>query len=237
MADSSPTLTTDTTINPANPSEKPKESKDDTPALFLGVSGIIGVGKTTLAAELGKRMKLPVYYEPVIDNEYLADFYSDMGKYSFRLQVYLLNKRFKQHQQVIWQDNGGIQDRTIYEDQIFARVLRDTGLMDSRDYQTYIELFNNMSKFLAKPNLIVHLDVSPAESLRRIRMRNRDCEKGITLEYLEKLHAEYEKSLEQLAKSIPVIRVNYQQFKDFSEMAEMIYREYRSLSIIRDVHL
>jgi deoxyadenosine kinase len=78
---------------------------------ILGISGIIGAGKTTLATHLGKVLDVPVYYEPVIDNEYLADFYADMKKYSFPLQIYLLNKRFRQHQQIIWQGKGGVQDR------------------------------------------------------------------------------------------------------------------------------
>lgn len=82
-----------------------------------------------------------------------------------------MNRRFKQHQQIIWQDKGGIQDRTIYEDSVFAKMLRDQGLMEERDYQTYISLFKNMSNFMARNNLIVHLDVSPKESLERLRMR------------------------------------------------------------------
>jgi deoxyadenosine kinase len=82
-----------------------------------------------------------------------------------------------------------VQDRTIYEDSVFARMLRNAGLMDERDYQTYVSLFNNMSNFMKKPNIIVHLDVTPEESLRRIRSRSRDCEAGITLEYLQGLYA------------------------------------------------
>lgn len=131
--------------------------------LFIGISGLIGAGKSTLATALAKELNLPVYYEPVIDNEYLADFYQDMEKYSFQLQVYLLNKRFKQQQQIIWEGKGGVQDRTIYEDSVFARMLRDSGHMDERDFRTYMELFSNMSNFMKKPNVIVHLDVSPEE--------------------------------------------------------------------------
>ena len=90
--------------------------------LFIGISGIIGAGKSTLATNLAKKMDLPVYFEPVVDNEYLTDFYGDMKKFSFPLQVYLLNRRFQQHQQIIWQGKGGVQDRTIYEDSVFAKV-------------------------------------------------------------------------------------------------------------------
>ena len=90
---------------------------------FIGISGLIGAGKTTLARELGKVLNLPVYYEPVVENEYLEDFYRDMKRYSFSFQIYLLNCRFRQHQQVLWNGTGGIQDRTLYEDSIFAKVL------------------------------------------------------------------------------------------------------------------
>jgi hypothetical protein len=121
------------------------------------------LGKSTLATALAKELGLPVYYEPVIDNIYLADFYQDMKKYSFPLQIYLLNKRFKQQQQIIWEGKGGVQDRTIYEDSVFARMLRDSGHMEERDFRTYMELFSNMSNFMKKPNIIVHLDVSPEE--------------------------------------------------------------------------
>lgn len=105
-----------------------------------------------------------------------------MKKYSFPLQVFLLNKRFKQQQQIVWGGKGGVVDRTIYEDSVFARMLRDSGLMDDRDYGTYIELFKNMSNFMKKPNIIVHLDVKPEEAMERIRVRSRGCETGITVE-------------------------------------------------------
>jgi deoxyadenosine/deoxycytidine kinase len=153
--------------------------------VFIGISGLIGAGKTTLAAALAKVLGLPVYYEPVADNIYLEDYYKDMSKYAFGLQVYLLNRRFKQHQQIVWTGHGGVQDRTIYEDAVFAKMLCRAGHLDERDYKTYISLFNNMSNFMKKPNIIVHLDVSPEESLRRVRHRDRDCESGMTLDFLQ----------------------------------------------------
>ena len=109
-------------------------------------------------------------------------------------------QRFKQQQQIIWSGRGGVQDRTIYEDSVFARMLRNSGLMEERDFQTYQSLFNHMSNFMKKPNVIVHLDVKPEESLRRIRMRERDCESGVTLEYLQGLYAAYEEFIEDIAR-------------------------------------
>ena len=208
---------------------------DTEPQLYISISGLIGAGKSTLATELGKVMHLPVYYESVSDNEYLADFYTDIERYSFPMQIYQLNKRFQQQQQIIWQKAGAIQDRTIYEDRIFARMLCNSGLMNERDYQTYINLFSNMSNFMCRPNLIVHLDVSPEESMRRIKMRNRDCEKNITIEYLQALHTEYEYFLTEIAKAIPVIRVDYSEFKSAKDMAEMINKEYSKMSNIINV--
>ena len=155
-----------------------------------------------------------------------------MKKYSFPLQVYLLNIRFKQHQQIIWQGRGAVQDRSIYEDSIFAKILMESGLMEQRDYRTYMDLFSNMSNFMRKPNLIVHLDVSPEESMERIKMRARGCETGITLEYLKKLYEGYESFLSDIAKVIPVIKVKYSSFKTGEEMAKVVVDEWRRLQSI-----
>lgn len=200
---------------------------------FIGISGIIGAGKTTLAAALGKVMNLPVYYEPIVENEYLTDFYRDMKRYSFSFQIYLLNVRFRQHQQVLWNGTGGIQDRTLYEDSIFAKVLYEDGNMEEREYKTYLNLFRNMSNFMKKNTLIVHLDVKPEEALERIRKRARGCETGITVEYLTKLYNAYEEFLAEISKVIPVIRVNYNRFKTAEEMAKIIKEEYDKMHNIK----
>ena len=202
---------------------------------FIGISGLIGAGKTTLARELGKVMNLPVYYEPIVENEYLEDFYKDMKRYSFSFQIYLLNCRFRQHQQVLWNGTGGIQDRTLYEDSIFAKVLYEDGNMEEREYKTYLNLFRNMSNFMKKNTLIVHLDCKPEESLERIKIRNRGCETGITIEYLTKLYNAYEEFIKEISQVIPVIRVNYSKFKTAEEMAQIIKREYDSMHNIRKV--
>ena len=212
-----------------------KEIKPTLQDLFIGIAGLIGAGKSTLATAIGEHTGLPVYYEPVKDNEYLADFYSDTGKYAFAMQIYLLNRRFQQHQEIIWQGGGAIQDRTIYEDAIFAKSLLNLGLLDERDYRTYLDLFKNMSNFMCRPNFIIYLDIQPETSMERIKMRSRDVESGISLEYLQMLYQEYEIFIEEIARTIPVIRVPWEQFHDADEVAEMIEREYLHSSFIRNV--
>jgi len=204
--------------------------------LHIAISGLIGAGKTTLCTALGKVMNLTVFYEPLTEEGYLADFYKDpKKKYSFPLQVYLLNKRFRQQQQIIWSGKGGIQDRTIYEDGVFAKMLRDSELMEERDYQTYTTLFANMSNFMKKPNVIIHLDVTPKESLKRIRMRSREWENGITLEYLTNLYNSYEIFINDISRVIPVIKVNWSQFRTAEEMAKTIKKEFVTMQNIHYV--
>ena len=205
--------------------------------VFIGISGLIGAGKTTLAEALAKELNLPVFYEPVANNEYLKDFYTDMKRYAFPMQIYLLNKRFKQQQQIVWNGTGGVQDRTIYEDSVFARMLCDSGYMEEREYKTYLELFQNMSNFMKKPNIIVHLDLTPEESLRRIQLRNRQCEQSISLEYLSALYKAYEDFVNEIAKIIPVIKVDYQRFHSSDQMAKVVKQEYEQISNIKYVNI
>ncbi len=203
--------------------------------LFIGIAGMIGAGKSTLATRLGELLQLPVYYEPVKDNDYLADFYRDTAKYAFATQIYLLNRRFQQHQEIIWRGGGGVQDRTIYEDAVFAKMLVKLQLMDERDFNTYVSLFRHMSNFMCRPNVIVYLDVTPERSMDRIRMRNRDVESGISLEYLQALYAEYEAFIADISRTVPVIRVDYDRFHSAEEMAEVIEREYLHSNFVREV--
>ena len=203
--------------------------------IFIGIAGMIGAGKSTLAKELGDHLGIDTYYEPVADNEYLSDFYRDTARYSFAMQVYLLNRRFQQHQEIIWRGRSAVQDRTIYEDSIFAKMLAKTGLMDERDYRTYVQLFRNMSNFMCKPSVIVFLDVSPAASADRIRSRSRDVESKIELGYLQALYDGYQEFIESISKVIPVIRIDYERFATAGEMAEVIKREYLDASFLRRV--
>jgi len=208
---------------------------DSLGTIFIGIAGMIGAGKSTLAAALGEHLGIDVHYEPVADNEYLSDFYRDTARHSFAMQVYLLNRRFQQHQEIIWRGRSAVQDRTIYEDSIFAKMLARTGLMEERDYRTYVQLFRHMSNFMCKPSVIIYLDVSAESSYQRILTRSRDVESTIKLEYLEALHEGYQDFIASISKVVPVIRVDYERFATAEEMAGVIRREYLDASFLRQV--
>jgi len=203
--------------------------------LFIGIAGMIGAGKSTLATALGEHLGVDVYYEPVKDNEYLEDFYKDTARYSFATQIYLLNRRFQQHQEIIWKGRSAVQDRTIYEDSVFAKMLVGLGLMEERDYRTYQSLFQHMSNFMCRPNVIVYLDVSPERSMERIELRSRGVESGISMDYLKALYQGYEEFIADISRLTPVIRVDYDRFRTVEEMADVIQREYLDANFLREV--
>tara|TARA_R110002096_G_scaffold16898_14_gene58169 strand:- start:1649 stop:2359 length:711 start_codon:yes stop_codon:yes gene_type:complete len=228
-------------VSSSEETKQAKEPNDNSSAedgvfgnMFIGIAGMIGAGKSTLATALGEHLGIDAYYEPVTDNDYLEDFYKDTKRYSFAMQVYLLNRRFQQHQEIIWKGKSAVQDRTIYEDSIFARMLAETGLMDARDYRTYQQLFRHMSNFMCKPSVIVYLDVSPKTSMDRIKMRSRGVEADIQLSYLEALHEGYERFVKDISRVIPVIRIDYERFATADEMAEVIKREYLDANFMRE---
>jgi deoxyadenosine/deoxycytidine kinase len=125
--------------------------------LFLGVAGNIGAGKSTLCRRLAAKLGYKVAMESAEKNPYLDLFYRNMAKFSFQMQIYLLSERFRQHQSIIWglRKNGMVQDRTIYEDPIFAELLHKDGLMSDLDHKTYVDLFQNMMSFLRFPHVII----------------------------------------------------------------------------------
>ena len=171
---------------------------------FLAVAGNIGVGKTHLTRWLGERLGWEVFFEPVVDNPYLDDFYTDMRRWSFHLQIFFLAKRFEMHRKMMENMLSCIQDRTIYEDaEIFARTLHDTGAMDVRDFDNYMALFRCMTSYLQAPNAIIYLRADVDTLLRRIANRGRACEQGIQRDYLERLNAAYD---DWAARSAPELR-------------------------------
>jgi deoxyadenosine/deoxycytidine kinase len=167
-------------------------------SFFLGIAGNIGAGKTCLTRELNKRTGWQAYYEPVIDNPYLDDFYKDMNRWSFHLQIFFLSKRFQAQKKMLESGASFIQDRTIYEDaEVFARTLNRLGHMCDRDYTNYKALFDTMLEFIRPPDLIIYLRAEPRSLLERIKHRGRESEKSITLDYLQTLDDAYEEWLQR----------------------------------------
>ncbi len=161
--------------------------------IFVAVAGNIGSGKSSLTKLLSEHFGWRAYYESVDDNPYLDDFYKDMRRWSFNLQIYFLSKRFKDHMEIVNLPYSVIQDRSIYEDaEIFARNLYEMGNMDERDYRNYVELFNIMTSFLKPPDLIIYLRANVDTLVKQIKLRGRAFEQNIPREYLEQLNKHYE---------------------------------------------
>lgn len=176
---------------------------------LIGIAGNIGVGKTTLTRNLAERLKWKPFYESVIDNPYLDDFYREMRRWSFNLQIYFLAHRFHSQKEIADLGQPAIQDRTIYEDvEIFAKSLYEQGHMSERDYQTYRQLFNDMIYFLPQPDLIIYLKSSVKTLLQRIKSRGRDFEKSISPDYLEYLNLAYEKWMKEAKEKFNIFTVN-----------------------------
>ena len=161
--------------------------------LFIAVAGNIGVGKTTFSEKISQEFGLKVHYESVDDNPYLSDFYSNMHRWSFNLQIYFLNSRFRQLRDIISNGRNVIQDRTIYEDaNIFAPNLHAMGLMTNRDYKNYRSLFDLMEETVKSPDLLIYLRSSIPNLVSQIHKRGREYENSISIEYLSRLNERYE---------------------------------------------
>lgn len=175
--------------------------------MFVVVAGNIGSGKTTLTKKLSERLGWKPHYESVQDNPYLADFYENMSRWSFPLQVYFLTHRFNTHKMIESSSGSSIQDRSIYEDaNIFARALFEQGDLDSRDYENYCTLYQSMIQYLSAPTLMIFLKRSVPKLCERIKLRGRDYEQAIPIDYLTKLNHYYDEWYENydLGKSLIV---------------------------------
>ena len=161
--------------------------------MHVAIAGNIGSGKTTLTRLLSKHYKWKPHYEDVEDNPYLDDFYTEMERWSFNLQIYFLNSRFRQILEIRERGQKVIQDRTIYEDAyIFAPNLHAMGLMTNRDFENYKSLFDLMESVTKGPDLLIYLRSSIPNLVKQIHKRGRDYENSISIEYLSRLNERYE---------------------------------------------
>lgn len=159
----------------------------------VAVAGNIGAGKTTLTEMLGRHFGWEVHYENTENNPYLSDFYMDMKRWSFNLQVFFLSSRYQQVLQILNGNKTVIQDRTIYEDAfIFAPNLADMGLMERRDFENYLTLFQSIVSQVRAPDLLIYLRASIPTLVEHIQTRGRDYEGSISIDYLKRLNDRYE---------------------------------------------
>lgn len=201
----------------------------------IAIAGNIGAGKTTLCTQLGKQFGWDVHYESTDNNPYLSDFYNDMQRWSFNLQVYFLNNRYRQIVDILNGDITVIQDRTIYEDAfIFAPNLHDMGLMSTRDFNNYFDLFKLMTSQIQPPDLLIYLKADISTLVSHIQSRGRDYEGSMSLDYLKRLNERYENWIADYREgNLLVIDANEVDFKnnpeDLGKVVNMVSGELHGL--------
>ena len=197
----------------------------------IAIAGNIGAGKTTLSEKLAQHYNWDVHYEDTNTNPYLSDFYNDMQRWSFNLQIYFLNSRYQQLIEIKKGDKTVVQDRTIYEDAyIFAPNLHDMGLMAKRDFENYFTLFKTMSDQVGPPNLMIYLRASISTLVSHIQTRGREYEGNMSLEYLKRLNDKYERWINNYkAGPLLIIESDNLDFKnspeDFGKIVQMVDTE------------
>lgn len=185
----------------------------------VAIAGNIGAGKTTLATSLSKHFGWGVHYENVDQNPYLEDFYKDMKRWSFNLQIFFLNSRFRQIKEIHKGAQTVIQDRTMYEDaKIFALNLYDMGLMPQRDYDNYVTLFEILRNQIAPPDLLIYLKASIPTLVNQIQKRGREYEENLRLDYLKRLNNYYDSWISEYDLG-PLLVINVDEV-DFAESPE-----------------
>ncbi|MDY3979944.1 MAG: deoxynucleoside kinase [Tidjanibacter sp.] len=200
--------------------------------MYIAIAGNIGSGKTSLTEILSKRYGAKAYYED-IDNPYIADFYDDMNRWSFNFQMFFLGSRINQTLMMLRESTGNvIQDRTIYEDaHIFAGNLHQMGLMSSRDYDTYMKIFNLATDLVPAPEVLVYLKASVPTLVRQIIKRGRSYEMGIDIDYLERLNNRYNDWIENNYKGkVLVVNVDETDFVSHPDEIERIAAQIERLA-------
>lgn len=193
--------------------------------MYIGIIGSIGIGKSMLTKALSEHLGYRAFYEPVTENPYLDDFYRDMKRYATIMQFYMLTQRFKQHREIQkLQDQGNhvVQDQIIFGDIQYARLTRDLGYMEDRDYKTYQEHFQVLEPLMRLPDVVILLETSVENAIARIRQRGRESEVSITKDYLEalsKLFADWSDSVSEKTK---VLRLDWSSFQPVDSVVKTI---------------
>ncbi len=183
--------------------------------MHIAIAGNIGSGKTTLTRMLAKRFGWIPHYEPVDNNPYLEDYYEDMARWSFNLQIYFLNKRFRDVVEISKSKDTIVQDRTIFEDaEIFAPNLHDMGLMSDRDFDNYSDLFRLMVSLVKEPDLLIYIRSSIPTLVSHIEERGRDFEKSIRIDYLNGLNKRYEDWIAGYRGKLMIVDGDHSNFRD-----------------------
>ena len=195
--------------------------------MHIAIAGNIGCGKTTLTKMLASRYNWTPRFEPVDNNPYLEDYYQDMSRWSFHLQVYFLAKRFKEVVEISKSDEVIIQDRTIFEDAcIFAPNLHDMGLMSDRDYANYSDLFSTMISLVRLPDLMIYIRSSVSNLVQQIQKRGRSYEQSMRMDYLKGLNDRYEEWVAGYKGQLIIVEGDNWKFEqepeDFQRMTDQI---------------
>ena len=180
----------------------------------VSVSGTIGVGKSTLSAQVADALGFKLFAEPVAENPYLADYYRDPARWGFSMQVFLLTHRFHRQMEAVRaaETQGYVLDRCFDEDQVFAEVNRDLGNIEQRDFDTYYYVYQTFEEVVPPPEVVLYLRVDPKEAMRRIALRGRAAETAIDANYMNRLHESYERWAERMACRTTVLTVDWSAF-------------------------
>lgn len=195
--------------------------------MIIQVLGLIGAGKSTTAEAISNIGNMDFYPEPVEDNPFLTEFYKEPSRYGLTMQMFMLHKRFKQHQAMMHSGKDAVSDSSIFSDYCFASLLYKDGTITKDEYQLYVDALENMKKFIVYPDVMIYINCSPEKALERINKRARGCESKMPIEYLQKLQQEYVQMVHRLKPYVPIIVIDvYDDMdsltRDLTELIEMI---------------